>query len=174
MAHVYTKKSNNNMDLAGTSSDDNEVVSPYSNESDVGKVTAKLDKLEQDFEGCKVKLPKNIHLYIEANIEKLRTDIFNNPNELESTTKDMEFVHNYLKEEVEKIGDNNIGNNNNNSSDDGGDGDNDNDNGDDDDGDNVNANKKHNIDPNKTDNNTGNDSTSNANNDKKREKKNLF
>ena len=57
------------MELDGTSSDDNEVVSPYSNESDVWKVTAKLDKLEQDFEGCKVRFPINMYLYIEAKIE---------------------------------------------------------------------------------------------------------
>ena len=157
MAHVYTNNSNNNMDVAGTSQDDNKVVYPYSNESNIGKITAKLDKLEQDFEGCKVRLPNNMYLYIEVNIEKLRTEIFNNPNELESTTKDMEVLHNYLKEGVEKLEDNNIGNNHNN--------DDDNYNGDDDDGDNVNANENNGIDPTKTENSTGNDSTSNANND---------
>ena len=163
MAHVYTKKSNNNMDLEGTSSDDNEVVFPYSNESDVGKVTAKLDKLEQDFEGCKHRYLKQTYVYIVSAIEKIRTDIVNNPNELEGTTTDIEVLQIYLKDEVDKVEDNNIGNNHNNSSDDGGDDD-------DDEGDKVNANEKNNIDTDKTDNNTGNDSTSNANNDKKKEK----
>ena len=158
MAYVYTKKSNNNMELEGTSSDDNEVVSPYSNEFDVEKVTAKLDKLEQDFEGCKHRYLKQTYVYIESAIEKLRTDILNNPNELERTTTDIEVLQIYLKDEVDKVKD---------SSDDGGDDD-------DDGGDKDNANENNNIDTDKTDNNTGNDSTSNANNDKKKRKKNLF
>ena len=166
MAHVYMKKSNNNMDLEGTSSDNNEVAFSYSNEFDVRKITAKVDKLEQDFEGCKDRYLKNTYVYIEHAIEKLRSDIVNNPNELEGTTTDIEFLQIYLKDELDKVEDNNIGNNHNS--------DEDNVNDDDDEGDKVNANEKNNIDPEKTDNNTGHDSTSNANNDKKKRKKNLF
>ena len=146
------------MEVEVASDDDNEGTSPYSNEFDVGKITAKVDKLEQEFEGCKDRYLKNTYCYIVSAIEKLRTDIVNNPNELEGPTKDMEVLQDYLKDEVDKVKD---------SSDDGGDDD-------DDDDDKDNANENNNIDTNETDNNTSNDSTSNANNDKKREKQNLF
>ena len=182
MAHAHTNNSNNNMDVARTSCDNNEEDYANSNASDIEKTTAKFDELEEDFKGCKVRLPENMYIYIGGNIERLRLKIYNDPNEWESTTKEIECIHDYLKKGVDKQGDNNIDNNHNNSCDD----DDHNTNENDDDDNNDNANDNIGIDPTKNENSTGNDSTDNANNDnnanndvnyeskKKRETQNLF